>query len=158
MQRMPSPSATPSPKKTGTAADPRLTEALERFKLASDAEADQREREVEDLKFLDFDEQWPDDVKRARDGYQPGGGLPSVPARPCLTINKLRQPVTQASNEARMAKFALQFSPKGNGATRETAEAFEDIARAIQADSRAPWRGSGRTTGPSSADVARTAS
>ena len=36
-----------------------------------------------------------------------------------------------------MARLALQFRPKGAGATRETAEAFEDIARAIQADSRA---------------------
>lgn len=123
--------------KTGKVTDSRLAEALERFKLASEAEAEQRAREVEDLRFLDFDEQWPSDVKRARDGYQPGGGLPSVPARPCLTINKLRQPVTQTSNEARSAKLSLQFSPKGNGATRETAEAFEDIARAIQADSRA---------------------
>ena len=123
--------------RTGRVSDDRLSEALDRFTLAAEAEAAQRDRELEDLRFLDFDEQWPDDVRRARDGYQPGGGLPSVPARPCLTINKLRQPVTQTSNEARSARLALQFSPKGNGATRATAEAFEDIARAIQADSRA---------------------
>jgi hypothetical protein len=115
----------------------RLSEALARFKLASDAEAPQRERELEDLRFLDFDEQWPDDVRRARDGSNGGGGLPPVPARPCLTINKLRQPVIQTSNEARAAKLSLQFAPKGDGATRETAEVFEDVARAIQADSRA---------------------
>jgi len=121
----------------GTGKDDRLTEALARFKLASEAEADQRERELEDLKFVDFDEQWPDDVRTARDGYQPGGGLPPVPARPCLTINKLRQPVTQTSNEARNAKLSLNFSPKGDGATREMAEVYEDIVRAIQADSRA---------------------
>jgi hypothetical protein len=117
--------------------DTRHAEALARFKLASDAEAPQRQRELEDLRFCDFDEQWPDDVKKARDGYAPGGGLPSVPARPCLTINKLRQPVIQTSNEARQAKLSLQFAPKGDGATREIAEVFEDISRAIQADSRA---------------------
>lgn len=117
--------------------DARLTEALARFKFAADAEAEQRERELEALKFVDHDEQWPADVKRAREGFQPGGGLPPVPARPCLTINKLRQPVIQTSNEARSARLSLQFAPKGNGASREVAEAFEDIARAVQADSRA---------------------
>ena len=66
--------------RTGKVSDDRLTEALDRFQLAAEAEAEQRTRELEDLRFLDFDEQWPDDVRRARDGYQPGGGLPSVPA------------------------------------------------------------------------------
>lgn len=118
--------------------DALLKEALARFKVASDAEADQREREVEDLKFVDFEQQWPDDVKNARAGSTQGiGGLPPVPPRPCLTINKLRVPVEQISTEARQARLSLQFSPKGSGATRETAEAFEDIARGIQVESRA---------------------
>lgn len=118
--------------------DALLREALARFKVAADAEADQREREVEDLKFVDFEEQWPDDVKNARAGSTQGiGGLPPVPPRPCLTINKLRVPVEQISTEARQARLTLQFAPKGSGATRDTAEAFEDIVRGIQVESRA---------------------
>ena len=130
------PTSAPSSTETDTR-DARLTEALARFKLAADAEHDQRERELTALRFIDHDDQWPEEVRRARKGFQPGGGLPSVPARPCLTINKLRQPVIQTSNEARMARLSLSFSPKGGGASRAIAEAYEDIARAIQADSRA---------------------
>jgi hypothetical protein len=114
-----------------------LTLALARFKLAASAESEQRKREIDDLKFVDFDEQWPEDVKASRNGYQPGGGLPVVPARPCLTINKLLQPVEQIVNQARQARLAIQFAPKGNGASQDVAEAYEDIVRAIQADSRA---------------------
>jgi hypothetical protein len=122
---------------TTPTSSPVHAEALERFRLAADAEAKQREREQEDLRFVDLDQQWPDDVKQARNGYQPGNGLPAVPARPCLTINKLRQPVEQVSNQARQARLALSFAPKSAGASQDIAEAFEDIARAIQANSRA---------------------
>jgi len=112
--------------------------ALDRFKLASQAEDAQRQREVEDLRFIDFDDQWPGDVRSARDGINnSGNGLPAVPARPCLTINKLLQPVEIVSTQARQARLALQFSPKTSGADQDTAEAFEDIVRAVQANSRA---------------------
>jgi hypothetical protein len=115
----------------------RHARALERFKLSSQAEDAQRKREVEDLKFVDFDEQWPDDIKAQRAGTQGFAGLPSVPARPCLTINKLLQPVEQIANQGRQSRMALSFSPKSSGADQDTAEAFEDIVRAIQANSRA---------------------
>jgi hypothetical protein len=115
-----------------------LTTALARFKVAASAEAEQRAREIDDLKFVDWDEQWPADIKASRSGTLTGGeGLPPVPPRPCLTINKLKVPVEQIANEARSARLALQFAPRGRGANRETAEAMEDICRGIQADSRA---------------------
>ena len=115
-----------------------LRTALARFKVAATAESDQRAREVEDIRFVDFEEQWPSDIKSARSGTLTGGeGLPPVPPRPCLTINKLKVPVEQIANEARSARLSLQFAPRGRGATRETAEAMEDICRGIQADSRA---------------------
>lgn len=112
--------------------------ALDRFKLASQAEDEQRKREVDDLRFIDFDDQWPADVRQARAGVNAmGNGLPAVPARPCLTINKLLQPVEIVSTQARQARLALEFAPKTSGADQDTAEAFEDIVRAIQANSRA---------------------
>jgi hypothetical protein len=116
----------------------RHARALQRFKLAAQAEDPQRQREVDDLKFIDFDDQWPADVMQARSGISStGNGLPAVPARPCLTINKLLQPVEIVATQARQARLALSFSPKSNGADQDTAEAFEDIVRAIQANSRA---------------------
>lgn len=110
--------------------------ALERFKVAAQAFQQQRIRELEDLKFA-AGEQWPDDIKALRAGGQVYGTMPPLPARPCLTINKLRQPLQQVQNQQRNARLSLKFAPKGNGATRDVASAYEDIARAIQADSRA---------------------
>ncbi len=121
---------------TKTAVD-RHARALARFSASAEFFNKQRERELADLRFVDFDEQWPDDITAARAGQRANGGLPPVPARPCLTINQLRAPVQQVTNTARNAKLALQFSPKGDGADHEVAEAYEDIVRAIQADSRA---------------------
>ena len=113
-----------------------LQEALERFRLVDTTEHEQRERELEDLRVAAGD-QWPEDVKRARLGKGTGDKLPPVPARPCETFNKLLQPLDQVENQFKQARLALKFAPKGEGASRETAEVFGDIARAIQTDSRA---------------------
>jgi hypothetical protein len=110
--------------------------ALDRFKACASAFADQRRREYEDLRFA-AGEQWPDDIKAQRAGGQAFGSLPPQPARPCLTIDKLLQPLRQGENQMRQAQLSLEFTPKGEGASEEDAEVFEDIARAIQADSRA---------------------
>src|SRR5574338_449326 len=116
--------------------DPSLKEAQDRFRLSAEAFKDQRKRELEDLAFYSGD-QWPEEVRRQRLGGQSSGGLPPTPPRPILTINKLLQPVQQVCNQQRNARLQLQFAPKRSGATRETAEVMEDIARAIQTDSRA---------------------
>jgi hypothetical protein len=110
--------------------------ALDRFKVSSSLFQAQRERELEDVRFA-MGEQWPEDVKAQRQGGQQIGNMPPIPARPCLEINKLRQPLQQVENQARQARLALTFAPRGNGASRDIAEAYEDIARAIQTDSRA---------------------
>ena len=113
-------------------------QALDRFKLCEDAFHDQRERELEDLRFVDErGAQWPEDIRRSRGGQEGGSGLPPVPARPCLEFNLLRGPVQQVINTARQAKLGLSFAPEGEGASQALAQAYDDIARAIQADSRA---------------------
>ena len=115
--------------------------ALRRFKLTALAEQKQRQRELEDLKFadpIDPDDQWPSDALDARAGLPAGAsGLPAVPARPALTINKLRQPIQQVQAQQRSVRLAVEFAPEGGTASMDDAEAFEDIARAIQSDSRA---------------------
>ena len=60
-----------------------------------------------------------------------------VAPRPCLTINKLDQPVQQVINEARQARLAIIIKPKANGANRDGAEVRQGLIRAIEVDSRA---------------------
>lgn len=111
--------------------------AIDFFRSSSSFFDKQRKREVEDLKYIDFDDQWPADVKASRAGMNAVNGLPPVPPRPCETFNLLRAPVQQVVNTQRQARLTLQFAPKGDGATQPVAEVYEDIVRAIQTDSRA---------------------
>src|SRR4030095_8888795 len=112
--------------------------ALDRFQLCVDAFHDQRAREVDDLRFDDEKgAQWPDDIRRSRSGTEAGGGFPAIGARPCLEFNLLRGPVQQIINSGRQSKLGLSFAPEGEGANQLVAQAYDDIARAIQADSRA---------------------
>lgn len=111
--------------------------ALDAFKASAAAFAKQRQREMEDLKFVDFDEQWDPTSKTNRAGNQAVGGLPPTPPRPTIVINQLRSPCQQVANTRRNARLALTFAPKGGGATQDVAEVFEDIVRAAQAESRA---------------------
>src|SRR4030095_1515763 len=142
------PPVTPAPRETPL--DPEAPDrdahetALDRFQLCVDAFTDQRARELADLRDLDdfrfIDEpgaQWRSDVRRSRGGTPGGSGLPPIAPRPCLEFNLLRGPVQQVINTARQAKLGLSFAPEGEGASRAVALAYDDIARAIQADSRA---------------------
>lgn len=109
--------------------------ALDRFKLVCDAEAEQRQLELDDLKFVDLEDQWTEAAKGMRAGF-PAGGT-QAPERPMLVFNLLKQPTQLLSNQQRNARLSLKFAPKGSGASRDTASAFEDIARSIQSDSGA---------------------
>lgn len=111
--------------------------ALTRFHLSASYFAPQRQREVDNLKFVDFEEQWDPTTRTQRAGNQAVGGLPPTPARPTLTINQLRGPCQQVASQRRSARLALSFAPKGNGATQDIADVFDDIVRGIQQDSRA---------------------
>src|SRR5262245_9646824 len=132
----------PAPPETPTDPDAPDTSAhdlaLDRFQLCVDAFNDQRERELDDLRFIDEKgAQWPDEVRASRAGNPAGSGLPPVAARPCLEFNLLRAPVQQIINTGRQAKLGLSFAPEGETATQLVADAYNNIARAIQADSRA---------------------
>lgn len=111
--------------------------ALDQFKASASYFSKQRQREVDDLRFVDFDEQWDPTVKTQRAGNQAVNGQPPTPARPTVVINQLRAPCQQVANMRRNARLALTFSPKGGGATDDVAQVFEDIVRAAQHESRA---------------------
>lgn len=102
-----------------------LSEALTRFKLTADAEAQIRRESEEDLKFKAGD-QWPNDIQQVRD----------LSKRPCLTINRIPQFVRQVTNDQRMNKPSIRISPTDDS-TEETAEIYEGLIRHIQYSSGA---------------------
>src|SRR6267378_1103321 len=95
--------------------------ARKRFKQSAEADDEQRQRELDDLRFFAGD-QWSDEQLRARAGRNAQDGLPPVPARPILTINKVRQPVRQVLNDERGSDF---------GVTIAAADDFGDLVPAL---------------------------
>lgn len=116
--------------------------ARARFKQAQTADHEQREREKQDLRFYAGD-QWPDDVRTIRAGQNANNGLPPVPARPCLTINKTREPVRQVLNQERQADMGIEIVPADDfgdlvGPIDETEiQLREGLVRRIQRESKA---------------------
>ena len=69
-----------------------LEESREGLDEAIERESDMRTKMRDDLKFATLD-QWPEDLRRAREGDTTNG------PRPCLTIDQINQYITQVSNE-----------------------------------------------------------
>jgi hypothetical protein len=84
--------------------------ARERFEMSARADQQQRERELDDLRFYSGD-QWDMAQQNARKAQQASNGLPPVPARPTLTINKIKEPIRQVLNEERMADLGIELVP-----------------------------------------------
>lgn len=130
--------------------------ARDRWEQAETADAAQRKRELEDLRFY-AGEQWDADILRSRQGQTLGSGTNSqvVPARPTLTINKTREPVSQVLNQERQSDMTIELIPADDfgemsGPIDHTEiELREGLVRRIQRDSEAAdartW-GFGRST------------
>lgn len=121
-----------------------IDQAKARWKQWVDAEHKQVDREREDLSFYEGIGIWPSDIRMARAG-QSGqtGGRPTVPARPCLTINKQRQPVNHVINGIRQTEFGVEVVPaddfvqQGGAIDHSEIELREDMLRRIQRESDA---------------------
>lgn len=117
-----------------------LKTARDRFKLADESDSPQAQRERDDIAFENGD-QWPTDIKLARQGQQPVNGMPSVPARPTLVINKVREPARQILNEERRADIGVELVPADDfgdlGITPDDTEVTlrEGLIRRIQRES-----------------------
>ena len=98
-----------------------LSEARDRFKAAAEADENQRELELDDLRFCDPAEQWPDDIRSQRDSE----------GRPCLTVDRLGPFIHQIVNEQRQNRPQPSVNPVGDGADRETAEVLQGMIRHI---------------------------
>lgn len=106
--------------------DKLLAEALAQYKLCEDAESENREAALDDLKFARLGEQWPDAIKRRREQEN----------RPCLTVNRLPTFIRQVVNDSRQNKPSILFQPVEDGDT-ETAEVLNGLMRNIEYSSNA---------------------
>lgn len=101
-----------------------LKEARERFKRSVEAEAENRAEALDDLEFV-YDEQWSKDAKKVRKG------------RPCLTINRLPNYIRTVVNEQRKTRPSIDVIPADGEASKETADVWQGLIRAIERRSNA---------------------
>jgi hypothetical protein len=108
-----------------------LQEAKDRFHHAAKWEHNARKNFLEDIKFSEADAyngyQWPNDIRRNRD----------VDERPCLTINKVRQHCLQIINDAKKNKPSIKYRAAGGGATLESANMLNALAKFVERRSHA---------------------
>ncbi len=116
--------------------DPIVAEARERWLRADEAERAQRESILAAKEFR-AGNQWPDDIKRQREGAPGLTAQAAQPARPCLTIDRISQPVRQASNAVKQANISITVLPNGEHANDDTAQVFTGYLRRMQNQSRA---------------------
>lgn len=108
-----------------------LATARKRFERCREYYNESREKQKDDIRFEaaspDDPWQWPEEMRRKR--QQEG--------RPCLTINKLPQHVSQVVNDIRQNRPAMRFRPAAGDASAETADILNGLARHIEAISDA---------------------
>jgi hypothetical protein len=104
--------------------DKLIEEAKKRFKAGLEAEEKNRRRALEAIKFRAL-QQWPDDVKNARENDKEG-------ARPCLVVDKINQYIRQVVNDERQNRPAIKVRPVDDQADPEVAEVLQGIVRHIE--------------------------
>lgn len=114
---------------------PLIARARKDWKKCADAEETQRKAILEAKKFRALD-QWPAAIRLAREGAGSMSGQPPQPPRPCLTVDRLSQPVRQVSNQIKNADFGFNVLPNGMGADTETADILKGYLRRMQNQSR----------------------
>ncbi len=112
-----------------------LQQALDRFKVGSDADVEQRNREVDALRFQVPDLCWPTEVKDQRKPQLIGGV--AIPQRPMLSIPSLDQPIQLVLNAEKAAHLGVAIHPLSDDAEETTAEIIQGLYRRIEVESRA---------------------
>jgi hypothetical protein len=106
--------------------DQTVKEALKRYQIAEEAEAEWRRDAREDLRFV-AGEQWNWQARNVREN----AGLP------CFTINRIPTFLNQIINEIRQNNPSIQVDPVTGGATRDTADTLAGLIRQIEQHSAA---------------------
>jgi len=99
-----------------------LADAKEAFEQASEAENDNRNDFIDDLKFARLADQWPDKIKRDREKE----------FRPCLTVNRMPAFIRQVVNDARQNKPSIKVHPADSNADPATAKVYDGLIRNIE--------------------------
>lgn len=107
-----------------------LANAKDFFERAQAYEAEQREEELDDIRFVGLLEQWPEDIRQIREGDPQG-------ARPCLTVDKVNQYKNQIVNNIRMNSPSIKVRPVDDKADIEVADVMNGIIRHIESESKA---------------------
>jgi hypothetical protein len=115
--------------------DPVIARARRDWKKADDGCKAQRDAILAAKKFRAL-EQWPEAIKLARGGNAAIQGQPPQPERPCLTVDRLSQPVRAVSNTIKNADFGFDVLPNGTGADVETGQILKGYLRRVQNQSR----------------------
>lgn len=107
-----------------------LKESREGLQERIDAEKEQRDLMLDDLRFLTLD-QWPADLRAQRENDVVNG------ARPCLTVDQINQYTTQVENDMASNRPSIKTRPVDDGADPETAKIFQGLVRHIEDQSSA---------------------
>lgn len=107
-------------------ADSRIQEAIDFLKFSNEADTDNRQKGLDDLKFSTGD-QWPIEVQNSR----------HLEARPCLTINKLDAYVRQIVNQMRQSRPRMRAHSMNSEANAKVADIITGIFKHIEVNSDA---------------------
>ena len=100
--------------------------ARERYTRGVDADRENREDALDDLRFRAGD-QWPEGVKQERDSED----------RPCLTINKMGASIRQVTGDVRLNRPAIKVRPVDGASDKDLAKVFTGLIRNIEQTSDA---------------------
>lgn len=110
-------------------------EMKERFDRCVAWESRARSNNLEDFKFIEGDAynnfQWP--ATSSLDA-QVGSGLDQTD-KPMLTINRSKQHVHQITNDQKQNAIEIKYRPAGGGATYDSAQIFQGLARHVMSQS-----------------------
>lgn len=109
-------------------------ELLKKFKQClkdqMEDERESREMMLDDIAFQSLD-QWDHSLRKEREN-DPNG------ARPCLTIDKINQYISQVTNEMRKNKPSVKARPQDDASDPQTAKIIQGIIRHEEDQSNAP--------------------
>jgi hypothetical protein len=99
-----------------------IATALEEFKECYEAEDDNRQEALDDIRFARLGEQWPLNIRQQR----------QLEGKPCLTLNTLPSFIRQVVNDSRQNKPAIKVKPVDDNGDPETAEILSGLIRNIE--------------------------
>lgn len=99
-----------------------LQEGKEAFQRCADAESENRNEALDDLRFARLGDQWPEKIRKMRE----------LEGRPILTINRLPSFIRQVVNDARQNKPQINVRPVDDEADPDTAAIYSGLIRNIE--------------------------